>query len=369
MEKTITLYYKQGKTDKVYIANLSEDDNGYVVTFAYGRRGKPLRSGQKTTKPVPYEKALEIYAKLVHAKQLKGYTESEESMAFADNPNAGRDTGFRPQLLNSLDYEGAKDFLEEHGEIIVQVKHDGERRGVHLVQEEKPIFSNRKGQEITLSNPEIIEACQQLIRNRPKIRELTLDCEDMGNQLVIFDILQVDDNDLRGKSFAQRALVLSALRKIILWENLVRYFTVDCGTVVRTQTDLDFIIQETEKRREEGIVLRNPKARYRPGRPNSGGDCMKLKYTASATVQVYEHTPNKRSVGIAVRSGISEMLPIGKVTIPPNYTMPRVGDLVEVEYLYIHHGKGASLFQPQYKGLRSDKSNADSYNSLKFKKS
>jgi bifunctional non-homologous end joining protein LigD len=40
----ITLYYRQGSSDKVYQASIVPQDGGYVVNFAYGlyRRMWPL---------------------------------------------------------------------------------------------------------------------------------------------------------------------------------------------------------------------------------------------------------------------------------------------------------------------------------------
>jgi bifunctional non-homologous end joining protein LigD len=53
------------------------------------------------------------------------------------------------------------------------------------------------------------------------------------------------------------------------------------------------------------------------------------------------------------------------VTIAANQPLPPVGSLVEVEYLYAF--PSGALFQPVYKGLRTDKRQADPYTSLKFK--
>ena len=46
------------------------------------------------------------------------------------------------------------------------------------------------------------------------------------------------------------------------------------------------------------------------------------------------------------------MVPVGNVTIPPNQTVPNVGEIVEVEYLYAY--LGGSLYQPVYRGKRRD---------------
>ena len=53
----ITLYYRQGGSDKVYQASIQPKDNGYVVNFSYGRRGSAQQTGTKTPVAVSYEAA------------------------------------------------------------------------------------------------------------------------------------------------------------------------------------------------------------------------------------------------------------------------------------------------------------------------
>jgi hypothetical protein len=48
----VTLYYRQGSSDKVYQAAIEPKENGFIVTFAYGRRGGTLNTGTKTSSPV-----------------------------------------------------------------------------------------------------------------------------------------------------------------------------------------------------------------------------------------------------------------------------------------------------------------------------
>jgi bifunctional non-homologous end joining protein LigD len=55
---------------------------------------------------------------------------------------------------------------------------------------------------------------------------------------------------------------------------------------------------------------------------------------------------------------------VGSVTIPPNRNVPKVGQIIEVEYLYAH--RGGSLTQAVYKGVREDV-DADSADSLHYK--
>ena len=43
--ESITLYFREGSSDKVYSASIDPKDGGHVVNFAYGRRGSTLNTG------------------------------------------------------------------------------------------------------------------------------------------------------------------------------------------------------------------------------------------------------------------------------------------------------------------------------------
>ncbi len=70
---SIELVYREGSSDKVYRACVEAQGSGFLVNFAYGRRGATLNTGTKTQQPVPYDEAVEIYDKLVKSKTAKGY--------------------------------------------------------------------------------------------------------------------------------------------------------------------------------------------------------------------------------------------------------------------------------------------------------
>ena len=67
------LHFQEGKSDKVYEADLCEVGEKFVVNFRYGRSGSQLREGTKTTNPVSFEDAQKIFDKLVNEKKRKGY--------------------------------------------------------------------------------------------------------------------------------------------------------------------------------------------------------------------------------------------------------------------------------------------------------
>ena len=57
---------------------------------------------------------------------------------------------------------------------------------------------------------------------------------------------------------------------------------------------------------------------------------------------------------------------MGNVTIPANHSVPSVGAIVEVRYLYAH--AGGSLVQPVYLGVRTDQDRTDCLlNKIKLK--
>lgn len=373
--ESTTLYFKRGSSDKEYTVRLLSDvdhSDRYNVTYAYGRRGGPQTCRTKNTEALHYEPAKALYSSMIHAKQLKGYTADGEAIAFADNPNAGEDTGFRPQLLNEVTLEDAEDFyLTNMPSVAVQTKWDGERRAAILKKGIPNTFTNRKGQAKGIRDT-IDTACTELIEGRPLIHSFQLDCEDMGEYLVIFDILSVNEIDMTGKSFAERAESLSVLDCMITHAGLEKYIRVEQPTYPTSLKEFRWLIEHARAHNEEGVVIRLASAPYEPGKPATGGPCLKYKFIGEATCMVIGDVEGKRSMEIAVRSNSFPSapiyVPVGKVTIPPNYEMPEIGDLVEVRYMNIMKGDGAKLFQPRYKGLRTDKTKADLYSSLKFKK-
>ena len=98
--KTITLYYREGSSNKVYQAAIEPAGNQFVVNFAYGRRGATLTTGTKTSSPVDYDTAKKIHTKLVSEKKAKGYTEGADGTPYQHTDKQA--SGILPQLLNPI---------------------------------------------------------------------------------------------------------------------------------------------------------------------------------------------------------------------------------------------------------------------------
>lgn len=72
-DESVTLYYREGSSDKVYKAAINEVAPGaFTVDVAWGRRGAALQTGTKTTSPVDGAKARKIFEKIVLEKVAKG---------------------------------------------------------------------------------------------------------------------------------------------------------------------------------------------------------------------------------------------------------------------------------------------------------
>ncbi|RYD24334.1 MAG: WGR domain-containing protein [Verrucomicrobiaceae bacterium] len=117
--QSTSLHYREGSSDKVYHAAIEPKDDGYVVTFAYGRRGSTLATGTKTEQPVPLATATTLFNKLVASQVAKGYKPDEDAQApYAQSGQEGIDTGVRCQLLNAVDIDGLSLLLGDIGNLI-----------------------------------------------------------------------------------------------------------------------------------------------------------------------------------------------------------------------------------------------------------
>lgn len=348
---SITLYHREGPSDKVYQVQLESVEGGFVVNFQFGRRGSTLQSGTKTPSPASSENALKIYDRLVAEKKGKGYTEGTNGTPYQGSEQTGRQSYLLPQLSNAVDDSQIEELLADD-RWCMQEKKDGRRL---LIRKAGAVIEgiNRKGIIAEMSEV-IVEAVRQMRG------DLVLDGEAVGDVYWAFDLLELDRKDLRGHGVTQRFDELMWLLSFS-GESHVRLIPHASTTSYKRE-----LYERLKSARAEGIVFKRKTAKYLPGRPWSGGDHLKFKFTATATCQVLRQNDGKRSVGLAVAQDLGDgFVEVGNVTIPANSRIPVQGSLVEVRYLYAY--VGGSLYQPVYLGERDDVDNADSVKSLKFK--
>jgi bifunctional non-homologous end joining protein LigD len=352
--KQISLYYKGDGSDKVYQIQIEESGSGYVVNFQYGARGGTLKSDTKTQSPVSLEQAEKIFGQLVKEKKnhrKTPYYEGEDGTPYVGTDKAERVSGYLPQLLNPI--ADLKHIINDNN-WCVQEKYDGKRMLLRYA-DGKVTAINRSGLECG-APWSVLEDIAAIVRDSSGPRpygEHVFDGECVGDIFFAFDVLVFDGNDIREEPYFdrwQRLNIIQGYKNVQVTEIVLRF--------------KKRFVESLKAGGKEGAVFKRIDAPYKAGRPNSGGSQFKYKFVESATVRVQKINA-KRSVLVAVEEIGAELIEVGNVTIPPNYEIPKVGDLVEVEYLYAY--RGGSLYQPVYKGIRDDKTDADSSESLKYK--
>ncbi|EPX83938.1 WGR domain-containing protein [Salipiger mucosus] len=353
-EKSIALFLTEGSSDKEYRVQLVQDGDGWRVFAQNGRRGKALKNAEKTKEAISYDSAVKLYDKTVASKTRKGYTEDVTGAAFAGGENAGRKTAFRPMLLTAISHEEASGL---DGEWLAQQKHDGERRGV-IAGPDGIHFANRNGLEVGVRQP-VMDDVQALFLDLPE--GFVLDAEDMGDHLVVFDVVEHPQVEKGVSTFRVRSNVLAGLQSTAQQLGL---------TAVKFDVPVpaaEFFRDREPRMRDagaEGYVLRPADSVYAEGRQPVA---FKMKYIESCTARVKARNGEKSSVRLEMLDG-DDWIEVGNVTIPQGVEQfPEAGQLIEVEYLYAY--EGGSLYQPVFKGPRTDVDDeACRLGTLKFKR-
>ena len=335
----VTLYYREGSSDKVYQAHVAPATGGlFTVEFAYGRRGSTLKTGTKTQQPVGHNEAHQILWKLVRQKTDKGYTPGEDGTPYAGTGKEGQATGVACQLLNAID-EGELARRIADPRWIMQEKFDGRRMLVRRNGEEVTGI-NRNGLETALPEP-IAQAALALPG-----RSWLLDGEAVEDILHAFDLLELGGTDLRSLPYSARLAELEGLLALHHESAIVPVATA-YGESLKER-----FLRDLRKGNREGAVLKDLEAPCTPGRPASGGSQLKFKFHATASCIVTGRN-RQQSVELALRRPDGFLAVCGNVTVPPNQAVPEAGEVVEVRYLYAFRESGA-LFQPVLLGRRED---------------
>ena len=335
MEHT-TLYYREGSSDKVYQAAIEPKDGGYVVTFAYGRRGATLTTGTKTQIPVDQDTAKWLYDKLIAEKTSKGYTPGEDGTPYRQTGRELQATGIHCQLLNPIT-EREAEMLVADPSWCVQEKFDGRRL---LIRKECGTLTGINRLGLTVAIPEPIAAAAEAIAS-----DFIIDGEAVGERLHAFDLLAFNGTDTRSWPYRDRYLQLMDL----VGSNASRAIRHVATAFMPGQKRA--FAEKFRADGKEGIVFKQLEAPCTAGRPNSGGTQLKLKFTESASFIVSQINA-KRSVELMLlKNGI--LVAAGNVTIPANHDIPPIGAVVECRFLYAFPESGV-IYQPVYLGRRDD---------------
>lgn len=101
--KQSKLFFKEGKSDKVYEIDLCQlSDSEYLVNFRYGRRGASLKEGTKTPAAVTEDKAESLFSALEKEKRGKGYQSEAETFVELPQININKPNNIRDTILLRL---------------------------------------------------------------------------------------------------------------------------------------------------------------------------------------------------------------------------------------------------------------------------
>lgn len=359
LERSYVLDNTSGRHNKTYRVQMIKQGDGWLVNTQHGPIGGALKAGTKTPSPVPYAKAVKAFDSLVKSKvQKSGYEimcrgqDAEQGEPVASiTPITRERVDVKVMLLNPIAPQDADPLLDDPA-WCVEVKHDGERRLI-VIDQDDAYGVNRTGYKVPLA-----PAIRQAALAAPLRGRTVLDGEDMGDHVVVFDVLMLDGQDLTHLPLRRRLSYRDAVRARIPG---LRY------TLTATSAqDKRAMLLTAQSTQQEGVVLKRLDAPHEAGRPNSGGPALKWKFYESASCRVATINPTKRSVGVELfDGGTGQWHEAGNVTIPANHEVPSVFDIVEVRYLYAR--RGGALYQPVYLGQRTDLAETDcQLSQLKF---
>jgi ATP-dependent DNA ligase len=251
---------------------------------------------------------------------------------------------FNPELLDPVDLPAAQRLVRS-GQYGAMRKYDGHRIAVSKVAGDV-ISYNRLGKVIPVPGD---------VRERLRVLPNTvfLDGEFVAGRYVAFDLLWIDEYDIRELIFEERhSMLLDVLS--------------DTGIAVAPlwvgEDAMMEVIQRERDARGEGIVFKHLRRGYMPGRQGSN---LKLKFWVSSTFRIAkkQKTTTHHSFGV-------EVLKDGYWTYCGSVTckgpLPEIGTYRECKYLYV--GAGGHLYQPEDWGARLDVTDADcTYAQLKIK--
>jgi len=338
------LYFQQGSSDKVYHLQLENVQNRWAVQAQWGRRGSALQSDVKVS-GTSYEEAKRVYDRILREKTGKGYqiaqaTANGNEAIAVGLPATKEQSGHTPELLTPIE-EAEALLLAQDASWWFQQKFDGRRLAVQKA-EGKYSGINKLGQVIPIDS-RLAEAL-----DRVETQGFLADGEITDSRFYIWDLLSVNDTDLRSQPYEIRYLRLTQHFRGV--SDVLRV----CETAMTTKAKRDFV-KRMHSTNAEGFVCKNRNAAYAGGR---AGQHFKCKFVVAASFIVGPKPEKKandghRSIAVYLLDENRQRF-MGTVGVPDRYRLPKEGEIVEVQYLYCHPGAEGKLIQAKYFGKVRD---------------
>ena len=357
--KEVKLFFQEGNSDKVYYARIVPSGPGFDVVVEWGRRGSTLQQGKKALR-VTREKAEATLEKLKREKMNKGYEEMTAGVKPAEvappmgEGSGSRATGVRKrvgrvaQLLNPVDSHEVDALLHDDA-WVAQQKLDGTRVLCHVVDGEV-LPTNRSGQKTAMGGG-VLKGLIHLPNGTVVDGEVVkLDGEEI---YFLFDVLEFAGDDVSKESYAKRFERLTDELEPGLSDPVRVLETATTGAQKRS------LYERLMQAGAEGIVFKDKRAPWSPGRPSSGGTQLKCKFVSAADVLLVENAGNAYRMQVYAGGKLRD---IGKVFSGTTNESRKAldarlekGQRVVAEVRYLYATDDLNLFQPVFVRARTDK--------------
>jgi bifunctional non-homologous end joining protein LigD len=357
--EAIELYFQQGSSDKVYHVQLEGGQEQWSVHAQWGRHGSALQNDVKVN-GVAYEEAKRVYDRLIREKTGKGYQIAQgvtngDTAVSVGLPATKEYSGHTPELLTPIDETDALRLVQD-ASWWFQQKFDGRRLAVQKA-DGKYSGINKLGQSIP------IDARLTKSLNLVQAQCFLVDGEITDSRFHLWDLLSINGTDLRIQPYEIRYARLGLVFRGV--DEALRV----CDTAMTPKAKRSFV-RAMHESRAEGFVCKNRNAAHAGGR---AGQHFKCKFVTTSSFIVgpkpfAKAADGHRSVGLYLLDENRQRF-MGTVGVPERYALPRVGQIVEIRYLYCHPGADGKLIQAKYFGqIRNDVARGDcSVNQLKLK--
>jgi ATP-dependent DNA ligase len=299
----------------VYHLQLENVDDQWSVQAQWGRRGSALQSDAKAS-GVIYEEAKRVYDRILREKVGKGYqiveaTANGHAAISVGLPATKEHSGHTPELLTPIEEPEAL-LLAQDASWWFQQKFDGRRLAVQKT-DGKYSGINKLGQIIP------IDSHLAGTLNLVQAEGFLADGEITDSHFYIWDLLSVNDTDLRDQPYEIRYVHLTRLFRGV-------HETLRVCQTAMTPKDKRAFVKAMHDANAEGFVCKNRYAAYAGGR---AGQHYKCKFVATASFIVgpkpdKKATDGHRSIAVYLLAGKQPRF-MGTVGVPDRYPLPRPG--------------------------------------------
>ena len=341
------------RSDKVYAGQVEQVDGGYTVTCFNGKYGGTMTPRPQTTRPVDLAAANRLLEKQYAKKISEGYCDMIAGGAIRvtapTDPALAAALERLPSRMQPT--ESTREEMEAmiaHPDYVLSEKMDGDGCMIDIVGSRMVAVSRTRK---AMALPDRVAA---VLASFPA-GQYSLDGEMIGDTYYAFDALEIAGYALRESPFIDRHGMLEDLLAPFDPSGAVRLvpiaMTLDAKRALRARC-------EAEGR--EGVIARQFRASYTPGKAPSGGVIRKFKFRERLSARVAAGREGRRSIGYELQDDTGAWRHMGHVTVPANQAIPTDG-YVEIEYLYAHGSIAApgALFQPTLIGPRHDVEDTD----------